>query len=1139
MKNTVSRLSTRGLILVLTAVFFAIAVIVLPIQQGTKADSDTKAKGLFSRTESEDPTIENYDIRSDKSAVDKIESFRSSANLSAPDVANIRDSFVAGENALKSSVPTLKIEYNKDIRIPEVIAPDVKQGSHYLTTPSGAKHSDILRNFARQNELLVGVDAGQIDALKVTADYTNPAGNMSFASLEQDINGIPVFRGEIKAGFTRSGEIIRVINNLAPGLDYSSLSTDFGDPANAVAAAASNINYKLTNADTTRNNAASTDLKVVFGEGDWATTAEKMYFPTEPGVARTAWRVLIWEPVNAYYVIVDAQTGTMLWRKNISEDQTQSATYNVYANPLSIINTADSPAPLTPGPINPGLGTQGTLLARTDVTLIGNEGTLSFNNNGWITDGANITDGNNLEAGIDRDGINGVDATQAGTPNRVFTSTWNPPPGNPGPGDTPLTAQAQRGAVIQMFYIMNRYHDALYQLGFNEQARNFQTDNFGRGGAGNDRVSAEGQDSSGTNNANFSTPADGGRGRMQMYIFTGPNPQRDGTADADIIIHEVTHGTSNRLHGNGSGLSSNMSRGMGEGWGDWFGFALLSASDDPVNGVYAGGGHLLLNGFGAIGTANYYYGIRRFPKATMASTGGPNNRPFNPLTFADIDASQMNLTDGAFPAMSGPHIATQASQVHAAGEVWSSALWEVRGLMITRLGHVAGNQRAMQVVTDGMKLAPLGPTFLQERNAILAAAQSFGGADVADVWQGFATRGMGFSSSVDVDGDATSTRVTEAFDLPNLLQQPTFAVSDAAGDGDGYPEPGEQLTLSIPLTNTTGNTATGVTLQVVGGGSANYGDIANAQTVSRDVTFTVPGGTGCGTALSLTFNVNSSLGATSFTRSILIGEPVVTASENFDSVTAPAFPAGWTAVPVSGGSNFITSTTVSDSAPNSAFAQEAATVGGGSDLTSPNIAISSAAATVSFRNRYNTEAGWDGGVLEIKIGAGSFQDILAAGGSFIQNGYVGVLGANGANNPLAGRNAWNGDSNGFITTIAQLPASANGQSVQLKWRMGSDDNTIGTGPNPGWYVDTINIVGSYSCNVTPTTSPARADFDGDGKTDVSVFRPSEGNWYLNRSTDGFVAYNFGISTDVLTPADYDGDGKADTSVFRGTADGST
>ncbi len=67
-----------------------------------------------------------------------------------------------------------------------------------------------------------------------------------------------------------------------------------------------------------------------------------------------------------------------------------------------------------------------------------------------------------------------------------------------------------------------------------------------------------------------------------------------------------------------------------------------------------------------------------------------------------------------------------------------------------------------------------------------------------------------------------------------------------------------------------------------------------------------------------------------------------------------------------------------------------------------------------------------------------------------------------------------------------------------------------------------------------TATRSRADFDGDGRTDLSVYRPSEGNWYLNRSTSGFSVANFGLSTDVIVPADYDGDGKADFAVWRPT-----
>ncbi len=706
--------------------------------------------------------LPNFDIRLQKDAdsSDALVDFRGRLGRDASSVAAIRADIVRGEEALRASVADVVVEYSDRLGTVEVISPNVwKDDAPQLSQPDRGSRPEILRRFLEENASLVGLDRGQTEALRVTADYTNPDGNLSFTHLEQQINGVPVFAGEMKAGFDRSGSIVRVINNLAPGLDYAAVAKDFGDPAAAVRSAAGHIDHELTASDLALNSKASSDLKAVFGNSEWSPTAERMYFPTEPGVAIPSWRVLIWQPVDAYYVVVDAATGAMLWRKNITEDQTQPVTYNVYRNANSYLDVADSPAPFTPGPTSPN-GVQAPVIARDNLTLIGNEGSLSFNNLGWIDDGQNQPDGNFNEAGPDRDGINGVDLDQIfGSPNRVFSSTWNPPPGNPAPGDAPLTTQAERGAVIQMFYVMNRYHDELYKRGFTEAARNFQHNNFGRGGLGNDRVSSEGQDSGGTNNANFSTPADGGRGRMQMYIWTGPNPDYDGTADADIIIHEVTHGLSNRLHGNASGLSTNMSRGMGEGWGDWYGHTMLAEPTDPVNGIYTTGGYATY--LGATGyTTNYYYGIRRFPKAVIAFTG-PNGKPHNPLTFRYLNSNcntDIN-TVGAFGR--GPFGSATCDQVHNAGEIWSSALWEVRALMIARLGFTAGTERVLQVVTDGMKLAPIGPTFLQERDAIISAALSFSTADADDVREGFRRRGMGFNASIQSTSPAS---VTENFD---------------------------------------------------------------------------------------------------------------------------------------------------------------------------------------------------------------------------------------------------------------------------------------------------------------------------------------------------------------------------------------
>ena len=1188
----------------------------------------------------------DFDIRTDKDSYSKVSEMRGRSGKTAEEILDLRSKFGRGEEKLRGHVPNLKVEYSTDLKVPEVIAADARSGRQFLTPPGQEKRSEKLRGFLRNNSELTGVSAEQLSLLKVAADYENPENDLGIAELEQEIDGVPIFRGSVKAGFTKAGEIVRVINNLAPGLDSNNVSRDFGDAQAAFHAAARHIEHEVSFDESTIDAGRSDADKVHFGFGDFDPTAEKIYFPIEPGVAIPAWRVLIWERDAAYYIIVDADDGTLLWRKNITDSQTQSATYNVWANPNAMINVAENPFPMTPGP-STLTGAQGAPLGRTMITRVGNEAPYSFNNNGWITDGGNTTDGNNVQAGLDRDTADGVDVG-TGMPTgaaRVFNYPINPgvpvPSGGLPAGDSPLPVftltpsevdtasdlitvsnhglpngaiiristtstlpaplnsttdywvrsatqnqfalgtsagattainltsagvgthtirvmpapcgvptaltDYQRAVITQLFYITNWYHDEMYRLGFTEAARNFQQDNFGRGGAGGDRVSAQAQDCSGTNNANFSTPADGSanpRGVMQMYIFTPPTPDFDGSLDADIVVHELTHGLSNRLHGNGSGLSGlNMSRAMGEGWSDFYAHAMLSEPSDPINGVYPTGGYATYNLRGGANLFNnYYYGIRRFPKAVMAFTGGPNNRPHNPMTFNDIDTTKINLSDGAFPAV----FSTAADGVHAAGEVWSSALWEVRARYVQRLGWAVGNRRVLQHITDGMKLAPLAPTFLQERDAIIAAALASGSADdVADIWAGFAIRGMGASASIQNTGGSTSdgsgtgqTRVTEAFDLPNLQQTPDITVSDSTGDGDGFLEPGEPVRITVPLTNITGVTATNVSAQIVNGGNAFYGSIAHNGTASNQINFTIPAETACGAAVTITINVTSSLGPVSFQRTIQVGQAIVTMTENFDGVTAPSLPAGWTATPVLSGTNFVTTTNNANSAPNAAFAANptADANAGGTDLTSPVTPITSQAAILSFQNRYDTEPGWDGGVLEISIGGGPFTDIIAAGGSFIENGYNNLMAAatsgNGyIANPLAGRNGWTGNSGGYLTTRVRLPQAAAGQNVQFKFRFGGDDNTPGVGPNPGWYIDNVQVFGQSACSFASNVK-SRADFDGDGLTDPSVFRPSERKWYSLRSTEGIAVIEWGLDGDIITPGRWDSDNKTDHAVFR-------
>ena len=178
-------------------------------------------------------------------------------------------------------------------------------------------------------------------------------------------------------------------------------------------------------------------------------------------------------------------------------------------------------------------------------------------------------------------------------------------------------------------------------------------------------------------------------------------------------------------------------------------------------------------------------------------------------------------------------------------------------------------------------------------------------------------------------------------------------------------------------------------------------------------------------------------------------------SETFDGVTAPALPAGWTSSVLRGNIS-PWRTVATGSAPSQPNAVHVANSNDDSDvvLVSPAFTVGSSTAELSFRNAYDLESRWDGGVLEISIEGGSYQDIITAGGVFISGGYTRTLNSD-SSNPLRGRQAWSG-SNGisnYITTVVRLPASASGKSVRLRWRVGSD----GTQAEQGWRIDSVVV----------------------------------------------------------------------------------
>ncbi|QRV93483.1 extracellular metalloproteinase MEP [Ceratobasidium sp. AG-Ba] len=282
------------------------------------------------------------------------------------------------------------------------------------------------------------------------------------------------------------------------------------------------------------------------------------------------------------------------------------------------------------------------------------------------------------------------------------------------PAVSPTTSPNVDAARTNAFYTANMVHDFTYKYGFNEKAYNFQNDNYGKGGAGNDRVKVSVQDWTGSNNANFATPADGQSGQMRMYTWTYTTPNRDGALENDIVIHEYGHGVSNRLTGGGTGrcLQTTEAGGMGEGWSD----ALADLTE--VNSATLA--DFTLGSF-VTGQAG---GIRSYPYSTSKTT--------NPLTYGALGTR---------------------NEVHDIGEVWALIWHEITAALLAKYGYTAdrlnaegsgGNIIAMHLFIDAFQLQPCNPTFLTARDAIIQAdANRYGGANKCLLWQVFAKRGLG------------------------------------------------------------------------------------------------------------------------------------------------------------------------------------------------------------------------------------------------------------------------------------------------------------------------------------------------------------------------------------------------------------
>ncbi len=652
--------------------------------------------------------------------------------------------------ALERSVPGVKVEFDAITGAPSY----VQATGRFLTPPlaKGQPARAAVEAFIDEHAALFGHTAAALKTARVTREDVTAHNGMSTLVWNQQVNGVPVFKTIFKANVTRNGEIITLNDHfLASPVAQTSIAQATVNAPRAISLAAASVNDSVDEGSISGQGKATgaESRQSYMAKGLSDTIAQFTYMPMDASNVRAAWDVTTFSIANneMFRIVVDAITGEVLYRTSLTSD-ISDASYRVF--------TSDSPSPFSPGYDTPN-STQPALVPRQLVTIQALNTTASPN--GWINDGVTETLGNNVDAHTDTDANNSPDLPRPTSATRVFDF----------PLDLNLAPSTHKDAsVTNLFYWSNIFHDRMYSLGFTETAGNFQTDNFGRGGLSNDAVQADAQDGSGTDNANFSTPADGSPGRMQMYLWTGPTPDRDGDFEMEVVLHELCHGVSNRLVGGGVGISANITGGMGEGWSDFYGLAMLAEASDDVNGTWARGAYsryLISAGF----TENYYYGGRRYPYST--------NKLKNPLTLKDIDPTQASLHTG-IPRH--PFVGNVADQVHNMGNVWCVALWELRAKLITKHGFATGNELTLQLVTDGMKLSPANPNFLQARDGIIQAdLVNNAAANSKELWAGFAKRGMGVSATAPVS--STSIGIFEAYDVPGDLAITPVAAASSLG----------------------------------------------------------------------------------------------------------------------------------------------------------------------------------------------------------------------------------------------------------------------------------------------------------------------------------------------------------------------
>ena len=717
-------------------------------------------------------------------------------------------------------------------------APTVHEaGDGYLSgTALGKTSMEVAGEFFTAHASEYGLDAGGLGEFRVLSEYWSAHTRVTHLALQQQHNGLDVYGAMININLDNDGSVLTAASSFLSNLDQNAELTSVisVSPQQAVAAVADGLGLTLTENLNVISENMTGEMEFAVAGGGFASgpiVGRLVHVPT-PGGVELGWEVHFDadQGPERYYTIVDATDGQFA----LITDGVARASYKVIELPNN--DPTDGPTVVLNDP------------DRFSASPLGWHDT-----NGIEGAEFTITRGNNAHVvlGDLQDGFNSINYSPDGGDNLEFEFELDF-------NQSVFTEDNQNAILTNAFYTVNTLHDVTYGYGFDEAAGNFQATNYTGYIGGGDHMLVHAQDPSeggAPPGGAFIVVAqpDGQSPRMMLSYTTNTNSSdaptsRDFALENGVIAHEYGHGVLERLVG-GPNYFSNYQQdsqigAMHEGTGDYFGLMFLmgqtSAPDDAVElGKWTG------PIFTPLDPDRVDPGVRRSAYSYDFAV--------NPITF-----DQWNDEDSPL-LLGGATIPN--NEVHNAGEIWAATLHDMTWELIAKYGGATGaenfepgfmdvafnenlgdavsklavsrhllqqtfngpvfldtaifsstgpdlldlttgaNNLAFQLVMDGMKLAPIQPSFSEMRDSIMAADIALtGGVNLDVIWKAFARRGLGFSSDpFDAGTFALPTTVppfSPAYDLPfNPADITGTAFID--GNEDGVRNLGES-----PLANT-------------------------------------------------------------------------------------------------------------------------------------------------------------------------------------------------------------------------------------------------------------------------------------------------------------------------------------------------